>query len=297
MNGLEVSTSGPYFYPYLFLPMHILNLANPAESDIKYKISQFPDGQQNIEILHTSMDALVTIESRFNSFRDLELIICANQALRGVGCRIIYLYIPYILGARSDRKFTEGGTSYLRDVVAPILNAQGFQGITCRDVHSDVAAACINWLMVLDNYGLFRFALEHQTDGMGYWLLSPDAGAKKKVEALARQCGYRSDIIVASKRRNPVTGEITYTEISSAWGDIGDGSIYIVDDICDGGRTFIEIAREIRKTHTNKLYLVVTHGIFSQGFGELQQYFEAIYTTNSIKDFDVAPFVNQLKVI
>jgi ribose-phosphate pyrophosphokinase len=50
----------------------------------------------------------------------------------------------------------------------------------------------------------------------------------------------------------------------------------IVDDICDGGRTFLEIAKTIRSKKRNisifgdKIYLVVTHGIFSAGFDELK---------------------------
>ena len=33
-----------------------------------------------------------------------------------------------------------------------------------------------------------------------------------------------------------------------------------------------------------KIYLVVTHGIFSAGFAELSRNFEHIYTTNSYRD-------------
>ncbi len=33
-----------------------------------------------------------------------------------------------------------------------------------------------------------------------------------------------------------------------------------------------------------KVYLIVTHGIFSAGFAELTQYFEGIYTTNSYRE-------------
>lgn len=44
--------------------------------------------------------------------------------------------------------------------------------------------------------------------------------------------------------------------------------------------------------------LIVTHGIFSKGFGELQQYFDAIYTTNSYKQLnpDTQDFIKQLNV-
>jgi ribose-phosphate pyrophosphokinase len=59
----------------------------------------------------------------------------------------------------------------------------------------------------------------------------------------------------------------------------------IIDDICDGGRTFVELAKAIKDGRpTAKVYLVVTHGIFSAGFYELNELFEGIYCTNSYED-------------
>jgi len=86
--------------------MHKLDLSNPEESQIPFKISKFPDGQQSVEIgdnlfTYSISEEAVQIRSRFNSFRDLELIICATRALRGLGVKEIHLYVPYFLGARS----------------------------------------------------------------------------------------------------------------------------------------------------------------------------------------------------
>ncbi len=59
----------------------------------------------------------------------------------------------------------------------------------------------------------------------------------------------------------------------------------IVDDICDGGATFIEIAKKIKAADPfARIYLIVTHGIFSKHTRELAEYFENIYTTNSIRN-------------
>ena len=65
--------------------MKILNLTNEETSDIKYKISIFPDGQQDITITEFRFDKKlpkdknsVEIKSRFNSFKDLELIIAST---------------------------------------------------------------------------------------------------------------------------------------------------------------------------------------------------------------------------
>ena len=62
-------------------------------------------------------------------------------------------------------------------------------------------------------------------------------------------------------------------------------SYVIIDDICDGGRTFVELAKVIKENQSDaKIYLIVTHGIFSAGFNDLNKFFEKIFTTNSISD-------------
>lgn len=277
---------------------YIINLAYPEKSHLKYEVSNFPDGQQNIKLVvepGASMEnSGAWIVSRFNSFKDLELIICITKDLRKLGCKSIKLHIPYILGARSDRKFEEGGNSYLVDVVAPILNAQGFDEVACFDPHSDVAAACINNLTITKQFGLFWYSNIKRNS---FILVSPDAGAAKKIYDFAKAIDYTGPIVEARKHRDVITGNITHTTVPLDGVDVGDKDILIVDDICDGGHTFIEMAKEIRKTHKNPIKLMVSHGIFSAGFGELQQYFETIYTTNSVKDFDMEPFVKQYNII
>ncbi len=76
------------------------------------------------------------------------------------------------------------------------------------------------------------------------------------------------------------TGKITHTDVFSP-APIEGYDCFIVDDICDGGRTFIELAKTLKEKGAEKIYLYITHGIFSNGFGDLSTYFEHIYTTNS----------------
>lgn len=272
-----------------------LNLVYENQSDISYKISKFPDGQQDVTI--TSMNQLgwdpvdeVKIISRFNNFRDLELIICATKALRNMRVHKIHLYIPYILGARSDRQFVEGGTSYLRDVVAPVLNLQNYKTVTCIDVHSDVASACINNLIVQNNVNIFKglLKLDTVTKNYDFTLVSPDAGAMKKIYTLAEKIEYKKDIIIASKHRDIETGKILSTHVPLNAGEHTNNNFLIVDDICDGGRTFIEIAKAIHAMRPEaKVSLVITHGIFSNGLYELSKHIKHIYCTNSVRDYDV----------
>ena len=279
--------------------MKTLDLTNLDNSDIKYKISKFPDGQQSITLdlentIFSSEAQSVVIKSRLNSFLDLELIICANQALIELGVinlafklKEISLYVPYFLGARSDRKFLKGQSNYLKTVICPIINSQNFSRVTILDPHSDVLEACLNNFQKTSNV---TFAKEVIKELDNITLVSPDAGALKKIYDVAQSVEC-TDVIVANKLRDLKTGKIIRTEVPGINHEPGSKTFVICDDICDGGRTFTEIAKTIKdirpkEIFNDKIYLVVTHGIFSAGFEELEKWFTGIYTTNSVKDID-----------
>ncbi|XAI97306.1 PrsA phosphoribosylpyrophosphate synthetase [Leptolyngbya phage Lbo-JY46] len=317
--------------------MKVLNLVYPEKSEIKFhdglgnvgKTAKFPDGQQNI-VINSDLEEdsiksfwavpgssqsafksnvmqkytikqvnnIVLIKSRLNNWLDLELIACAVASLRELGVEEIHLYVPYILGGRSDRKFGEGGNNYLKDVICPIINSLNFKSVTCVDPHSDVLEACIKGFRKESNSFLVDDTISRLYGDSGeckwedrFILISPDAGASKTIYKLAEQIGYKGDIITCSKDRG-VDGKLTKTvvpiKINGGPSKIGyymSKDYIIIDDICDGGATFINISKELKNQGvTGKIYLIVTHGIFSKGIKELSQYFDGIYCTNSYKD-------------
>ena len=158
--------------------MKTLNLVDIDKSDIKYQIQRFPDGQQNIVIdnnkgvlskkLYLDKEQYsfeipiesVQIKSRLNNWLDLELVVCAVAALRELGVEEIHLYVPYIMGSRSDRKFEEGGNNYLKDVICPIINSLNFKTVTCIDPHSSSLECCLKNFKSIDNSELVKFALQ-----------------------------------------------------------------------------------------------------------------------------------------
>lgn len=272
--------------------MRVLNLTNPVQSSIKYKINKFPDGQQSITLLNshhfwTLKKDVVKIHSRLNSFKDLELIICAKRILDNLGVPQVVLHVPYFLGARSDRRFEEGTVHYLKEVICPIINSLKFSAVVVLDPHSDVLEACLDNMVKIDNHLLVKSALtsiDNKNDARDrICLVSPDAGAYKKIFDVAKTFAI-DKVITATKVRDLKTGKILHTEVPTP--DMHNEIKYvIVDDICDGGRTFTEIAKAIKAVRpTAKVYLVVTHGIFSAGEEPLKEHIEHVYTTNSVKD-------------
>ena len=140
----------------------VLKLNNEGSKD--FTISRFPDGQQSVTV-HVHLpydedDQSIIIHSHLNSFLDLELILSATAALRELGFKEISLYVPYFLGARSDRKFIDGSSNYLKTVICPIINSQNYEQVMVVDAHSDVLEACLNNYYKINNISLVKFALE-----------------------------------------------------------------------------------------------------------------------------------------
>lgn len=292
--------------------MYTLNLVNPEKSNIKYKITGFSDSQNNIVLENDKWNQpgnpTICIISRM-SWADLQIIICAVQALRNSGITTIKLYVPYFLGARSDRQFEFGSTHYLKDVICPIINSLNLNSVTVVDPHSDVLEACINNFHKENNFSLVKFALtdiDNRNDARErITLVSPDAGAFKKIFDVAQHFEI-TNIITATKVRDLKTGHIKHTEVNVNDSD-PEMKYVIIDDICDGGRTFIELAKAIKvQKPSAKIYLVITHGIFSAGLFDLSAYCERVYCTNSVKDIQAdessdytvsKEFLKQLNII
>lgn len=281
--------------------MKILNLTDLEKSEIKYKISKFPDGQQNIVISNDSIQLAnqgshhIQIKSRLNNFLDLELIICTMASLREYGVSHIHLYTPYFMGARSDRQFEEGGNRYLKDVICPIINSLKLSSVTVLDPHSTVLENLLNNFKKVDNKEIVKFALRDIINNSNRSgsniedhciIISPDAGATHKIYKLAQDVDYKGEIITCIKERDK-DGKLSKVFVPMNKIHDTHKDIIIIDDICDGGATFINIAKEIKDKYFNsKIYLIVTHGIFSKGFDDLFEYFDHIYCTNSYNNIE-----------
>jgi ribose-phosphate pyrophosphokinase len=91
---------------------------------------------------------------------------------------------------------------------------------------------------------------------------------------------------VFDKYRHQSSGAITEHKILSGVEPINypDGAkLLVIDDLCDGGATFISIAKVLKKVFPNPdLHLYVTHGGFSRGKEVLTDVGYKVYTTNSL---------------
>jgi len=275
--------------------MNTLNLVYPDKSDVKFTTMIFPDGQPHIKIDVESLKSLsrtepVRIFTRMSVSNDLLLALFANNTLAYQGFERIELHITYLMAARMDRVMLAGEPFSLK-VIAGILNQSGFSRINIFDPHSEVSTALIDRSYTVTNHEYVKDCLAHYfktNDKSPYCLVSPDAGALKKIHKLAQFLGVE-EVVECMKERDLKTGSLT--KFSTATESLTGYTCFIVDDICDGGGTFIGTAEMLKQKGAEKVVLVVSHGIFSKGTSLTNV--DLIYTTDSYRHVEGA---NQLLI-
>ncbi|MBC5838983.1 ribose-phosphate diphosphokinase [Flavobacterium muglaense] len=250
------------------------------EDEMVFQSFTFSGGEPHIKIdPDFDPSQKVTITHRLNSFNDLGLLCIAVDALRRMDVKRIELFIPYFPAARQDRVMIKGEPLSVK-VYADIINGMQLDKVFVFDAHSEVTPALVNNCEVIPNHTFIKAVIK--SIGNDVKLISPDGGALKKIYKVSEFLGG-VEVVECSKSRDVKTGRLSGFKVYND--DLQGADCLIVDDICDGGGTFVGLAQELKNKNAGKLYLAVSHGIFNKGFAVLDC-FEKIFTTNSFKDFE-----------
>lgn len=258
----------------------ILNLDKdfqPFGEGISFDSFNFPGGEVHVKVKTNSyLDNHCKITTRIKSSDDVMRLLMATDALRRGDIEFISLFMPYLPYARQDRQMVKGEPLSLK-VFADLINSQHYLSVSFFDIHSEVSLALINNSRSYTNHIFVEEVLRYKTD---YLIISPDAGAYKKIFSLCQSIGYSHEIILCNKVRDLSTGKIKQLTVSAE--DLKGMDCYIVDDICDGGATFSILSSELKKRNSGEIFLIVSHGIFSKGLPIPG--IDHIYTTNSFNE-------------
>lgn len=241
----------------------------------------FPDGTSQVWNLPKKIFEASTIDVVWHFENEREIMDVLSLRRLFEAYNNVNLHMPFLPYGRQDKQVDNASTFNLH-VFADVINSCHFKVVSSVDVHNPKLTEELI-------YGFENRTVEHVHEDLiqklkPSWLVYPDAGAKAR---------YHQDFphfITFDKERDQATGKILshkFTMSSTHEDHCKSGvepSFLIIDDICDGGATFISIARELHKNFTNaKINLFVTHGIFSKGKGALLDAgISGIYTTNSI---------------
>lgn len=249
-------------------------------------ISYFPAGESKLSVeLQATQYNEYTIVMNFEDNNDLMNIAFAKDAisrsLKNIGKSYkINLEMKYLPYARQDRVCNPGESHSLR-VVCDFINSLKFNTVFCSDIHSDVASALIDNL-VHEELAYCAIRTVPAEVFKNSVIVAPDAGAMKKALKLGNI--VNCNVYTATKERDCSTGEIKNTLYNG--GHIYDKDFLIVDDICEGGFTFTNLAKVLKNYTHGKIYLYVTHGVFSKGYRVFDGLIDGVYTYNLIGSED-----------
>ena len=246
--------------------------------EVPLKVFRFPGGEVQVRIeddehpdTHSHERTQAVIDVRLKTSDDVMGLLMLTDAVRRLyGSTDIDLVCPYLPYARQDR-VAYPGEALAAGVLCRLLNAQDYRSVEVWDAHSDVSLALLDRVRHRPASDFATRITSHQDV-----IVAPDQGAMKRAGGVARM--VQAQMVTAEKVRSTDTGEITGTKVHS--GPIGSRDFLVVDDICDGGRTFIELAKVLRPLTTGKVKLYVTHGIFSAGFDVLRPFIDQVFVAN-----------------
>lgn len=187
------------------------------------------------------------------------------------GGHIKTLVLPYIPGARQDRVNPTGDVLCTLGMVGEMIRGCAFDRVIAADPHSHASHIWIDELVAYPLIDIYAH-LWKGYDGV----IAPDKGGRLRATIAAGVLG--KPIVYADKTRDVSTGALTGFAV-----DVEAGKHYVVvDDICDGGGTFIGLLEKITEQGAYA-DLFVTHGIFSKGVETLLNAgYKNVYTTDTV---------------
>jgi ribose-phosphate pyrophosphokinase len=252
-----------------------------------FEVMDFPAGESFVK-MGDCPEQVVINWSYENDSEIMKLALMVNV----LGARYIVLNMPYIPHARQDRATARGLPFSLEVFVKMLSNILSTPSSNYRynnianhvinvvDPHSEVfEQLCEKHNLHVKVKRQWEFAKDfmYRYD----YVIAPDKGAVQKAAKWAAELGI--PMIPCSKVRDPATGTLYDPSVPNV--DFKGKKLLVVDDICDGGYTFIQLSNVIRERcpqGMNGLDLFITHGIFSKGLGQLALCYDDIYTTNSL---------------
>lgn len=287
-KGNKMKLSNPF-------PQRILHLSALETEKIESWV--YPGGEVGVRVPTSLIGSEQNVFFRLQSAQDiitLLMAIDANTRAYPTNTLLRDLIIPYIPYARQDRVATKGDPLAIK-VLVDLIELTGANKVHCLDPHSEVTEHYFKQKNIEFHGYSPVFFIEHYINkiapGKKVILVSPDKGAKKKTLSYLKELDAAIGVIVCRKSRDPVSGRLTQAEFEEYIPkqldtdiNIKDPNIDLVitDDICDGGRTFMNIVELLDyEGFKNPVHLWTSHAIYSYGIEGLLKKFKTLGSTNS----------------
>lgn len=257
-----------------------------------YEWFKYPGGELQVRLKPETIKALtscfgVVLIHRIKNSDDVMKLLLLQDAINDITLSMpsnnIAVVIPYLPYSRADRRFVEGDCLGKKVFLNIITCVWPYAKIYTLDCHSN------RFDYEYKDIPINKIIQEILVTDPEANIIFPDEGAKNRY---ADMLSDNHPKYYCKKKRDPVTGRFLGFEVPVIKDTTRNS--YIIDDICDGGGTFLGIAEKLQIPN---LRLFVTHGIFSKGFDDLSKYFDKIYTTNSFTESGISDNVEVIDVI
>lgn len=243
----------------------------------KIEPTRFPDGTTQVWKLpeallaedHIRVDWRFEREDEFFSIMQLRALLFQKK---------FFLHVPYLPFARQDKDVSNQQTFALHPF-GDMINLLRCEEVTSVDVHNpDTTRLVITNFRNIEVHDIHETLITALRPDL---VVFPDSGAGFRYTYLRKH-----PYIVFEKDRDQATGTIRGHKLTG-YGNpeklVDGANLLIIDDLCDGGATFLSIAKSVEVRAKNvKLHLFVTHGLFSKGKEILTDAGFKLYTTNSL---------------
>jgi len=264
------------------------------------EMPDFPDGQPHIRVYE--FDPVVVC--RITTPRDLFNVVML-AAIYDKARKPLQLEILYLMGARMDRALSDH-EPYTLDAVCHVINVLPLNRVSVFCPHSQAVSDLLYGYtpvpqVVEDSFysaaimhGLASLRLleaaspaDIRQESRDYPIsfVYPDLGAQKRMSKSDLLMWHaNANTVVMMKDRDERTGRINGIQIVAGK---PQKVCVIVDDLCDGGATFVGAAKCLRQAGAESVILAVPHGVFSKGIP--LEGIDFIATTNSFCDRESIP--------
>jgi ribose-phosphate pyrophosphokinase len=225
----------------------------------KALISQFSDGEANIEIMENvrGKDVFILQPTCAPTNDNLMELVLMADALKRSSAGRITAAMPYFGYARQDRRPRSSRVPISAKVVANLLEAAGVDRVLTMDLHADQIQGFFD--IPVDNiYAtsvLLNDLVKKQYENL--MVVSPDVGGVVRARAFAKR--LECDLAIIDKRRPKANS----SEVMNIIGEVEGRTCVIMDDMVDTAGTLIKAAQALKARGASKVIAYCTHAVLS----------------------------------
>lgn len=193
----------------------------------------------------------------------------------------VTLNLPYLPYGRADRRFENGNPVPLESFLG-LLSQMYVHTINLVDPHNEFAVKNFYFgdaeLIIKPQYRCVIETIKSKILQTYDYIIAPDKGAVEKATKLSEHLNI--PVVCANKKRDLNTGRIIETTLETEV-ELANKKVLIVDDILDGGGTFIPLSEKL-KSEGASVDLYITHLIAVKGLDLFKGLIDNIYCYHTV---------------